>query len=95
MHRLGFEKEDIESLIELMQLNQSFIKVQSIFSHLATADVPKEKAFVLQQIDTFETIYTQITTSLGYQPIKHILNSSGISHFTEYQFDMVRLGIGL
>jgi Alr-MurF fusion protein len=32
---------------------------------------------------------------LHIQPIRHILNTSGISNFPEGQFDMVRLGIGL
>jgi len=32
---------------------------------------------------------------LGYKIIKHILNSAGIERFSDYQMDMVRLGIGL
>lgn len=28
-------------------------------------------------------------------PMRHILNSAGIERFSEYQFDMVRLGIGI
>jgi alanine racemase len=37
-----------------------------------------------------------LVAALGYQPLRHILNSSGISRFTtEFQLDMVRLGIGL
>ena len=29
------------------------------------------------------------------QPIRHILNTSGIFNFSEYQYEMVRLGIGI
>ena len=32
---------------------------------------------------------------LGYKPLYHILNSAGIERFSQYQFDMVRLGIGI
>jgi alanine racemase len=32
---------------------------------------------------------------LQINPIRHILNTSGISNFSQGQFDMVRLGIGL
>ena len=32
---------------------------------------------------------------MGYKPLYHILNSAGIERFSEYQFDMVRLGIGI
>ena len=34
-------------------------------------------------------------TQLGINPIRHILNSSGISNYPQAQYDMVRLGIGL
>jgi alanine racemase len=34
-------------------------------------------------------------TELQIKPIRHILNTSGISNFPEAQYDMVRLGIGL
>ena len=36
-----------------------------------------------------------IKSELGIQPIEHLLNTSGIFNFSEYQFNMVRLGIGL
>ena len=32
---------------------------------------------------------------ISHKVIKHILNSAGIERFTDYQMDMVRLGIGL
>ena len=32
---------------------------------------------------------------MAINPIRHILNTSGISNFPEAQYDMVRLGIGL
>lgn len=95
MHRLGFEEEDLYQLKLFLLENSDYIAVQSIFSHLATSDVPEEKDFTLKQIHLFQTLYEDLVSSLGYHPIQHILNSSGITHFTEYQFDMVRLGIGL
>ena len=36
-----------------------------------------------------------LITILNITSIKHILNSSGISNYTDSQLDMVRLGIGL
>ena len=50
---------------------------------------------VTEQIEQFETIATEISTTLPIQPIRHILNTSGISNYPEAQYDMVRLGIGL
>ena len=36
-----------------------------------------------------------ISAGIGYRPMYHILNSAGIERFPQYQFDMVRLGIGI
>lgn len=94
MHRLGFEKENVSELISLLQHN-NFVKVTSIFSHLATSDDLNFKDFTLQQINLFESISNQIATTLNIQPIRHILNTSGIFNYSEYQFEMVRLGIGI
>lgn len=94
MHRLGFEKSEVSELITLLQHN-NFVKVTSIFSHLAASDNFDFKAFTLQQIEQFEAIATEISTTLQIQPIRHILNTSGIFNFSEYQFEMVRLGIGI
>ncbi len=32
---------------------------------------------------------------MGYQPIRHILNTAGITYYSDYQFEMVRIGIGM
>ncbi len=94
MHRLGFEKSEVSELITLLQHN-NFVKVTSIFSHLAASDNFDFKAFTLQQIEQFESIVSELSAALNIQPIRHILNTSGIFNFPEYQFEMVRLGIGI
>ena len=49
----------------------------------------------MEQIEKFTTRSQKITNALGINPIRHILNTSGIYNFPDAQFDMVRLGIGL
>lgn len=93
MHRLGFELQDIPTLIERLTDQQSIV-VRSIFSHLAGADESKFDNFTAQQIKTFDTCAEQIKAAMPYPIMKHILNSAGIERFPENQFDMVRLGIG-
>ena len=93
MHRLGFKEEEIDELIE--KIKQYRFKVASIFSHLSSADNPKEEAYTLKQFETFERISQKIIEKLGYQPIRHILNSAGIANYNDYQYDMVRIGIGM
>ena len=94
MHRLGFEAKDIPELIQLLSANPYLI-VKSIFSHLAASDMPEHDLFTTQQVKQFEQLSEQIMNHLPYRPMRHILNSSGIVRFPQYQFDMVRLGIGL
>lgn len=93
MHRLGFKKEEIPELIQKLKIMD--VKVKSIFSHLSTSDLPNEKEFTLGQIKNFDVSSSLLIEGLGYQPIRHILNSAGIDHYPEYQYDMVRIGIGM
>lgn len=94
MHRLGFEENTIEELITALKGN-STVRVQSILSHLATSDDPKHYDFVNQQINLFEKLSAKLISELNINPIRHILNTSGISNFPNAQYNMVRLGIGL
>jgi len=94
MHRLGFEKDTIEELITILKGN-TLVSVKSILSHLATSDDLNHQAFVESQIELFENLSSRLMAELNIQPIRHILNTSGISNFAKAQYDMVRLGIGL
>jgi alanine racemase len=94
MHRLGFEANTIDDLITTLKGNQT-VKVKSILSHLATSDDLQHKDFVEYQINLFEKLSSKLIDELQITPIRHILNTSGISNFPQAQYDMVRLGIGL
>lgn len=94
MHRLGFEDNTIDELIATLKGN-STVRVQSILSHLATSDDMNHYDFVIQQINLFERLSSKLMTELNINPIRHILNTSGISNFPDAQYNMVRLGIGL
>ena len=93
MHRLGFKEHEIDELVE--NLKKYNVKVASIFSHLSSADVPEEDYYTMEQIHTFQRVSSKISEALGYQPIRHILNTAGITYYSDYQFEMVRIGIGM
>jgi alanine racemase len=93
MHRLGFEPEEIKSLIEFIKQNPH-IKIRSVFSHLSAADDPKFDTFTKHQVEIFKSCSELITNSFTHKIFRHILNSSGTERFPEFQFEMVRLGIG-
>ena len=93
MHRLGFEPTDIPRLVDLLK-NQNQVKVRSVFSHLVGADSPELDDFTRQQIELFSRCADEISKPFTHKIMRHLLNSAGIERFPEYQFDMVRLGIG-
>jgi len=93
MHRLGFEMADMDKLVALLA-SQSQVKVRSVFSHLAGADDPQFDGFTRQQVRVFGECADKIAEAFPHYIMRHILNSAGIERFPEFQFDMVRLGIG-
>jgi Alr-MurF fusion protein len=93
MHRLGFDKNDIPQLGNT--LLKSNCKVCSVFSHLAASEEPQHDAFTHQQAGDFINAAGQLQKILGYAFIKHLANSAAILRHPQYQFNMVRLGIGL
>ncbi len=96
MHRSGFTTDDIDQLIHILK-NQSNLKVNSIFTHLAAAEDtdPKMEAFTQEQFVIFEDNAMRIKDALDEDILLHALNTAGIERHSEYQYDMVRLGIGL
>jgi alanine racemase len=94
LHRAGIMPNEMDELIQLLK-DQSAVEVKSVYSHLAAAEDPTEDLFTQQQILLFEQLVNSMEVHLQKTFIKHILNSSGVFRFTENQYDMVRLGLGL
>ena len=94
MHRLGFMSDELPELMDFVKECRN-VKIKSVYSHLAAADDPDCDDFTLGQIRLFRENADKLTAAMGYKPLYHILNSAGIERFPEYQFDMVRLGIGI
>lgn len=94
MHRAGFEYGDLERVLSILK-GQNNLKIVSIFSHLAASEDPEMDDFTLEQIEKFSRCADTIKQAMDYPIMKHILNSSGIERFADFQFDMVRLGVGL
>lgn len=94
MHRLGFEAEDLDKLVQKLKSIPQ-IKVRSVFSHLVGSDDPDSDEFTGIQIEIFMKMSEQLKHAFPYGFMRHILNSAGISRFPEAQFEMVRLGISL
>ena len=95
MHRLGFEQKDIPQLITELERVSQYVRVATIFSHLATADDVEQDDFTREQIARYDEISSQLTAALPYRVIRHTAASAAMERFEEARFDMCRLGLGL
>ena len=91
LNRLGFLKKDLDNLCNLIKKNPP----KYIFSHLGASEDLSQSKYTKTQITEFESISNKIEKKLELKIKKHLLNTSGILNYSNYQFDMVRSGIGL
>jgi len=88
MNRIGVSTKEAVDFIKTAQSTE-FIDLQGVFSHLACAEDEEETKI---QFKKFDEIISQIDTK---NLVLHILNTAGIMSYPDYQFNMVRAGIGL
>jgi alanine racemase len=94
MNRLGFEVAEAAALGNLLCKKET-LAVRSVFSHLVASEAAEHDAFTQQQVQWFEQACAVLQETIGYAFIKHIANTGAIFRHPAYQFNMVRLGIGL
>lgn len=95
MHRLGFTLRDMDTLCDMLKSAPNLLKIKSVFSHLTSSENPEHDDWTHEQANLFLKAYHSIQSVLQVDVKKHILNSAGIWRFPEYQWDYVRLGLGL
>jgi alanine racemase len=91
LNRLGFLKKDLQKLTPLIKQNLP----KYIFSHLGASEDLDEKNYTKKQIEEFISISEIVEKDLNRSIKKHLLNTSGILNYSDFQFNMVRSGIGL
>lgn len=94
LNRLGFSEGDLKMVLNYLS-NTTSVKVKGIFSHLAASEDWREREFTLEQIGKYRRMSYEIINTIGYNPVLHLCNTSGILNYPEAAFDMVRSGIGL
>ena len=93
LNRLGFELSQTKSLLTVLNENNQ-LQLKGVYSHLAASDDLKEDAFTRQQLSVFESIRNDIKPAHPKAHF-HVLNTSGVLHYSQAQYDMVRTGISL
>lgn len=96
MHRLGFNRDDLPELSSRLK-ESPVLKVESVFSHLATADNDSLRLHTERQIKLFEEMSGEFARLSGHNVKKHLLNTAGITAYgkTDAAHQLARLGIGL
>ena len=94
MHRLGFMPDELDILWRLLGETKA-VHIKSVFSHLIGSEDPSLDDFTRKQISALNEMADKIQEAVGYESIRHIANTAGISRWPEAQLGMVRLGIGL
>jgi alanine racemase len=93
MNRVGIHWQDRQTLSDVLRLSQ--LKIQGIFSHCATSDVPNS-AFALEQMDRFSESIGWIQSIGKYQNMDtHCANSGGVLFYDKVPGTSVRAGIVL
>ena len=93
MNRLGFTAAAIREVMQ--ELQSSSLVIKSVFSHLVASEDPAFDGFTQEQANGFGQICSLLASQLPYPFLRHLLNSTGVLRHPDYQFDMVRIGIGL
>ena len=94
MHRLGFLPNEIPALIEQLK-KQHALTPRSVFSHFVGSDSEQFDGFSTVQVKRFNSAADILQEAFSHRILRHICNSAGTERFTDAQYDMVRLGIGL
>jgi alanine racemase len=93
MHRLGFHLDEIkEAALNLIKHN---VSIKGVYTHLASSPEPENDDYTKEQLDYFDQCFDVLAMTLGEKPMRHVLNSAGIVRFPEYQYEMVRAGMGV
>lgn len=93
MNRLGVTKGNLPSFIKALRSYPN-LKIEGVFSHLSSADIPKKQTITKSQIESFKTMTTSLELE-GFRFIwKHIQATAGATVVHDKYFNLIRLGLG-
>ncbi len=93
MSRLGTHWQDCADFVQLVA-RLPHLNIQSVYSHLATADSP-DQTVMKQQHQCFEDAIAMLK-EIGVEiPCLHLANSAGTLSYKSLHYDMVRVGLAI
>lgn len=95
MHRMGFIESELDAVMDMVNSCDE-VRIETVFSHLATADCLDMDDYTEGQLEMFDRCTSRMLDRSKRPFKRHILNSAGILRYAgKYHYDYVRLGIGL
>lgn len=90
MNRIGISKDNVSDYIKKV-LESPSIELEGVFTHFADVENPK---LFKRQIEEFSSAIEPYKKEFQKNNVKiHCLNSPGIFSYSEYCFNMVRMGV--
>lgn len=93
MHRQGFYPAEIPKATEMLK-ELPHVEVEGVYTHFANAKNPSFSTDTDKQAAEFKKA-TDFLEKSEFRFLKHASATSGMLLFSNYHFDMVRIGIGL
>ena len=93
LNRIGLTKKELTTFLE--EKNLYPFEIKSVYSHLASSENPKDCTFTKQQLDKFSQLKELTKKYFVTPPMFHLLNTSGVFNYPEFELDAVRVGIAL
>jgi len=94
MHRLGFAPHEGGAVAEVLR-GLPGVRVASVLSHFAAAEVPEKDAFTRERWTKFTEFADALERGLGTRIWRHMANTAAVARHPWAAGDLVRLGIGL
>lgn len=92
-NRTGFEKEELEKVVQLIHKNAKFIEVEGLCTHYAGAESVANYRRIIKQLKRFNEISQWLATRNIKAKYHHTAGSAAALTYPETIMDMVRFGI--
>ncbi len=92
MHRLGFRHDNLRRMLPDV-LGSPNLRLDAIYTHLATADDPEQALFNEQRVRFEEAVKTALELGVAKTVLRHASNSAALLRDSRVWYDFVRPGL--
>lgn len=93
MHRTGFCKDELKTVVEIIKKNGKYLEVEGICTHYAGAESINNYKRIQNQIKTFNELSIWINDHGIHPKYRHTACSAALLTYPETAMDLVRIGI--